>query len=286
MLKKIKWKAVLFVFLWLISLSGLVVLMSFIQVEKRETVCKEVKVILPGNQFFLERVEVDRILNSKNGLLVGRRLDNINLQELENRLKANPFVEYANVYTDMNGVIHTEITQRTPVLRVFNMAGQNYYIDQKGVKMPLSEHFTANVIVANGTITEGFGGIVDTIRTQQVKELYSVAKHIAADTLWNELFVQLYVNEKKDIELIPRVGRQKIILGDTTELKDKFRRLRVFYKKALPYAGWETYSSVNLKFSGQVVCQKSDSTLVRIADEKKRQRDSIRREQILQQDSI
>lgn len=286
MLKKIKWKAVLFVFLWLISLSGLVVLMSFIQVEKRETVCKEVKVILPGNQFFLERVEVDRILNSKNGLLVGRRLDNINLQELENRLKANPFVEYANVYTDMNGVIHTEITQRTPVLRVFNMAGQNYYIDQKGVKMPLSEHFTANVIVANGTITEGFGGIVDTIRTQQVKELYSVAKHIAADTLWNELFVQLYVNEKKDIELIPRVGRQKIILGDTTELKDKFRRLRVFYKKALPYAGWETYSSVNLKFSGQVVCQKSDSTLVRIADEKKRQTDSIRREQILQQDSI
>ncbi|RRN76677.1 cell division protein FtsQ, partial [Pseudoxanthomonas sp. SGD-10] len=127
MLKKIKWKLVLFVFLWLVSLSGLAMLMSFIEIKKSETTCREVKVILPGNQFFLERAEVDQILASKNGLLVGRRMQNINLQTLEDRLTSNPFVEYANVFSDMNGVINAEIIQRTPVLRVFNQAGQSYY---------------------------------------------------------------------------------------------------------------------------------------------------------------
>jgi cell division protein FtsQ len=51
--------------------------MSFIEVKKKENVCTSVKVILPGNQFFIERAEVDEILASKNGLLIGRRLDKI-----------------------------------------------------------------------------------------------------------------------------------------------------------------------------------------------------------------
>ncbi len=280
MLKRIKWKSVLFVFLWLISLSGLVVLMSFIDVKKSTTTCKEVKVILPGNQFFLERAEVDQILASKNGLLVGRRLDNIDLQRLENRLKANPFVEYANVFADMNGTIQAEIVQRTPVLRVFNMAGQSYYVDQKGFKIPVSNHFTANVIAVNGDIKEGFSGKVDTVRTQLVKDLYQLANFISKDSVWNNLFVQFYVNEKNDIELIPRVGKHTIILGDASDLKDKFRRLMVFYKKAIPHVGWDAYSIINLKFSGQVVCLKSDSTIIRIKEEEKRVKDSIRKEEL------
>lgn len=280
MLKRIKWKSVLFVFLWLISLSGLVVLMSFIDVKKSTTTCKEVKVILPGNQFFLERAEVDQILASKNGLLVGRRLDNIDLQRLENRLKANPFVEYANVFADMNGTIQAEIVQRTPVLRVFNMAGQSYYVDQKGFKIPVSNHFTANVIAVNGDIKEGFSGKVDTVRTQLVKDLYQLANFISKDSVWNNLFVQFYVNEKNDIELIPRVGKHTIILGDASDLKDKFRRLMVFYKKAIPHVGWDAYSTINLKFSGQVVCLKSDSTIIRIKEEEKRVKDSVRKEEL------
>jgi cell division protein FtsQ len=35
----------------------------------------------------------------------------------------------------------------------------------------------------------------------------------------------------------------------------------VFYKKAIPMVGWEAYSSINLKFKGQIVCVKRDSTL-------------------------
>jgi len=277
MLKRIKWRSVLFVFLWLISLSGLVVLMSFIEIKKTENTCKEIRVILPGNQFFIERAEIDEILASKNGLLIGRRLNNINLQKLEDRLRANPFIEYANVFADMNGIINADIKQRVPVLRVLNIAGQDYYIDQNGLKIPLSNHFTARVLAVNGLITEGFSGKIDTLRTKLGKDLFKIAAYIAADTLWNDQIVQIFVNDKREIELVPRVGMQKIILGDGDNIEDKFRRLMIFYKKAIPHVGWDTYSSINLKFNGQVVCEKSDSTLVRMERIKKELRDSIRK---------
>lgn len=263
MFKRINWKLVGITFVWLLSLSSLVVLMSFIEIKKAESTCANVQVILPGNQYFIERAEIDEILKEKNGLLVGRRLSGINIQYLEDKLRANPFIEYAKVYIDMDGVLHADVKQRVPVLRVLNMAGQDFYIDQNGLKIPLSDHFTARVLAANGAIMEGFSGKVDTLKTVIGKDLFQTAKFIEEDSLWREQIVQMFVDANNDIELVPRVGNQKIILGDAKNVKTKLRNLLLFYKKALPQYGWDTYSTINLKFDGQIVCQKRDSSLIK-----------------------
>jgi cell division protein FtsQ len=263
MFKRIKWKAVGIAFAWIISLGGVITLMSFIEIKKAENTCEKVEVILPGNQFFVERAEVDEILKDKNGLLIGRRLDNINIQKLEDKLKANPFIEYAKVYIDMDGILHADVKQRVPILRVFNIAGQDFYVDQNGLKIPLSDHFTARVLAANGAILETFNDKIDTLKTQIAKDLFITAKFIEADSLWSQQIVQIYVNDQKDMELVPRVGNQKIILGNADMLEDKFKNLLVFYKQAIPKVGWDTYSAVNLKFQGQIVCVRADSTLVK-----------------------
>ena len=261
MLKRINWRAVFITIIWIISLGGLITLMSFIEIKKAEQTCRKVQVILPGNQFFIERAEIDEILNSKNGFLIGRRLDGINIQNLENRLKANPFIEYAKVYLDMDGILHADVRQRVPILRVFNIIGQDFYIDQNGLKIPLSDHFTSKVLVANGAILESFDGKVDTLKNTLTKDLFKMAKFINADSLWSEQVVQIFVTDNKDMELVPRVGNQKIIFGNADGMEDKFRNLLLFYKKALPKVGWDAYSSINLKFNDQIVCVKRDSTL-------------------------
>lgn len=266
MLKRINWKAVLTVFAWVICLSGLVVLMSFIEKEKGAVVCKDVKVIIPGNQNFIERAEVDKILIENGGRLVGRELKKINIHKLEESLKANPFILFAKVYADMNGVLNVQIRQREPILRIINIAGIDFYVDKDGNKIPLSENFTANVLIANGLIYEEFNGRVDTLRSKLAKELYETAAFISADTLWNNQIEQLYVNQKNEIEMIPRVGDQKIILGNADSLKVKFNNLLVFYKKALPRVGWDTYHTINIKYSNQVIGVKNtDSTKIRAA---------------------
>ncbi|MBC7744823.1 MAG: cell division protein FtsQ [Flavobacterium sp.] len=261
MLKRINWKAVFIFFAWVVCLSGLVVFMSFIESEKTSLVCKDVKVIIPGNQNFIERSEVDQILLSNGGKLVGRKLKNINIQKLEASLKANPFIRFAKVYADMDGIIKVKISQRVPILRIINTANLDFYVDREGNKIPMSDNFTANVLIANGLIYEDYTGKVDTLKSRVAKDLFKTAAFISEDTLWNNQIEQLYVNQKSDIEMVPRVGNQNIILGDADSLEVKFNNLYTFYKKALPQVGWKTYKTIIIKYSNQVIGVKNPDTI-------------------------
>lgn len=257
MLKRINWRPVFKCFAWVITLAGLVVLMSFVSEKKKTVVCTKVKILIPGADNFIEREEIDAILKQSQGTLVGQNLVGLNLQQIEKSIIANPYIAYATVYADMNGVIQIEVKQRQPVLRLINAAGQDYYIDSDGLKMPVSPNFTANVLAANGDIMEHFSGKVDTLITKIAVDLYKVALYVKKDTLWDAQIEQLYVNPAKDIEMIPRLGNQRIILGSADSLETKMRNLRVFYKKAMPKVGWNTYKTINIKYTNQIVCEKN-----------------------------
>lgn len=259
MFKKRIWRHILIGFAWTVSLGGLAVLMGFIEFKKSGVICRDVKVSIPGNQYFIDRQEVDNILKIHRHKLVGRKLGEINIQDLEQRLKANPFIESATVYVDMDGVIRVEISQRQPVLRIVNQFDQNFYIDQHGLKIPLSNNFTAKVIAANGYIDEVFGGKLDTLHTDIAKEVYKTADFISRDSLWSAQIGEIYVDQDHQIELIPRVGTNRILLGNADSLESKFSNLLTFYKKAMPQVGWDRYKTINIKYANQVVGIKSDS---------------------------
>ena len=259
MFKKLIWKRILIGSIWGVCLGGLVVLMSFIEFKEAGVFCKAVKIYIPGNQYFIDKEEVDNILKVHRHQLVGRNMESINLHNLENRLRANPFIESARVYADMDGVIKVEISQRQPVMRVMNQAGQDFYIDQNGLKIPMSSNFTAKVMAVNGYIDEAYGGKLDTLHTNVAKDLYKTAQFISKDSLWTAQIAQLYVNANYEIELIPRVGTNRILLGNADSLENKFHNLLVFYKQALPQVGWDRYKVINIKFSNQVVGVKSDN---------------------------
>lgn len=258
MWRKIAWNRVLIALSWVISLTGLVMLMSFIESKKAQVVCRKVDVYIPGTQSFIDRHEVDRILQVSSHNLIGRKMENINIHELENKLKANPFIEFAKIYADMDGIIHVEISQRQPAMRIMNRFDQDFYVDQHGLKIPLSDNFTAPVLAANGYIDELFAGRVDTLHTTLAKDLFKTAEFIRNDTLWNAQIAQIYVNENREIELIPRIGDQKILLGNADSLENKFHNLKIFYKQALPQIGWDKYKIINIKYANQVVGVKAD----------------------------
>ncbi|HWZ16620.1 MAG TPA: hypothetical protein VNW95_15380 [Mucilaginibacter sp.] len=259
MFKKRIWRHILTGLAWAISLGGVVVLMSFIEVKKAEVLCKNVKIYIPGNQYFIDRQEVEKILLANGHVLMGRKIENINIHDLENRLRANPFIEFATVYADMDGTITVQITQRQPILRLINRFNQDFYVDQYGLKIPLSANFTARVPVANGFIDELFANRVDTLHSTLARDLFKTAVYISKDSLWNAQIAQLYVNQGHEIELVPRVGNHRILLGNADSLATKFHNLLVFYKKALPQVGWDAYRVINLKYANQVVGIKNEN---------------------------
>jgi len=270
---------VLILFSWVFSLGGIIALMGFIQVKKSDAKCTDIKVIIPGIESFIDRHEIDKIVRMNLGSLVGQKLNEIDIHKLENILKANPYIQTAKVYADMDGVVSIRVNQREPILRIINVAGLDFYVDKEGVKMPVSASFTPHVVVANGFILEGFSGKVDTLKTEIGKGLYAAALFIKKDTLWNEQIEQLYVNEQREIEMVPRVGDHKIVLGNADSLDTKFRNLLVFYKKALPKVGWDAYKTISIKYTNQIVCEKAitDSTAIKEPVTAKPETDTIRK---------
>jgi cell division protein FtsQ len=260
MWNNIAWKRIGIGFCWIASLTGLIVLMSFIDVKKSAVVCTGVKVYIPGNEYFIDQEQVDNILQVSSHTLVGRKMENINIHDLENKLQANPFIESAKVFMDMDGVIQVEISQRHPVLRIMNRFDQDFYIDQHGLKIPLSDNFTAQVLAANGNIDELYANRIDTLHTKMAKDVFKTAEFIRKDTLWNAQIAQIYVNQSHEIELIPRVGNHKILLGNADSLANKFHNLQIFYKQALPQVGWDKYKIINIKYANQIIGIKSDDS--------------------------
>ncbi|WP_205942393.1 cell division protein FtsQ/DivIB [Pedobacter sp. SYP-B3415] len=257
MLKNINWRLIGLTLFWLICLGGTVTLMSFIGIKKKELRCTNVDILIPGADNFIEREEIDQIIKDGNGILIGRVLQDINLNRIEKNIQSNPYIAFAKVYADMDGVIHIEINQRQPVLRIINVGGQDYYIDKDGLKMPVSSNFTAHVLVATGNIREHFGGKPDTLRSKLARDLYETALYLKKDTLWDAQIEQLVVDERNDITMIPRVGNQRIILGNADSLDVKMNNLLIFYKNAMPKVGWDTYKSISIKYTNQIVCEKN-----------------------------
>lgn len=79
-------------------------------------------------------------------------------------------------------------------------------------------------------------------------------KYVAKDEFLAALIDQAFVEQDSigDIVLIPKIGREKLIFGDASDIKDKFDNLKIFYRDGMQKLGWSRYKSLNLKYSHQV----------------------------------
>jgi cell division protein FtsQ len=76
------------------------------------------------------------------------------------------------------------------------------------------------------------------------------------------LIGQIHLKKDGDFVLIPIVGGQEIIFGTANtdkEVNEKFRKLKIFYKEAIPYEGWDKYTEINLKYDRQIVGKTKDN---------------------------
>jgi cell division protein FtsQ len=238
--------------------------LSFVSNKRAQVPCTKVEVCITdtSKNKFISNKDIYAMLFAKNMKFLGTPIESINTKEVKEMIDNYPPIGNTTIYKTIDGKLKIEITQRDPILRVINNRYESYYIDKKGTVMPLSGRFTSHALIANGNIKQQFRIASSTnILTSKkpgniVQELYIVAKFVKDNDFWNSQIVQMYVNEKQEIELIPRVGSQIIILGDTSDMEEKFHKLEVLYLEGLKYTGWNNYETINLKYKNQIICTK------------------------------
>lgn len=244
---------------WSISIITLLILMANVSAEEDNLKCRDVEIkIMPELEtHFADHDDVVKIMVGDGNMasLIGRPMKTMNVSTIERNLEMSPYVKNAEVFADIDGALRVEVEQKKPILRVFRQQSKGFYIDEDGKKMPLSAKYSARVLTVTGKVKE-FYNETDSLLEPQSRDLYKLAHFISKDDFWSKQIEGIYVNSKEEIELIPLVGDQVILIGDVSRLEEKFRNLWLFYHKAMGLVGWDTYKVINLKYSGQVVCEK------------------------------
>ena len=265
-----KFKKIAFILFWCVLIIGLLVSMGFVNKEQDSLLCKslDIKVNQDDELYFLDKMDIAHLIHDRGDSIVGQPKSTVNIPEIEKTLNSHADIANAEVYMTIDGEVKVEVKQRKPVIRVINMDGESYYLDSEGKLMPLSDKYTAKVLVVNGTILEPYSkrymySVTDIAKdslmkaTSMLDELYAMANYINANKFWSSQVQQIYVNSDRDMEIVPMVGNQKIIFGDTTAMDEKFKKLMTFYLQGLNTTGWwDKYSTINLKFKNQIVCTK------------------------------
>ncbi len=261
--------------IWSLLMCGLIVTLGFVNAEQKSVPCKGIDIVIDHSteNMFIDETDIKTILLDKGDVLVGHPLSTLNITQMEKVIRNNPFVENAEVYETIDGEIKIEVKQRTPLLRIFNLQGQSFYLDENGTFMPTSEKYTSNVMAANGYITEPFSirtlkfpkaeEAIDTnYKKTIIDDLFQMARFIKYNELLTSLIVQVYVNDVGEIEITPRVGNHQVLFGDISDMKEKFEKLVVLYQKGLSKTGWDNYLTIDLRYKNQVVCTKRNAITV------------------------
>ena len=133
----------------------------------------------------------------------GKPLGSINTEKMEKILKKNQLIARAECYKSPSGGF------------------ESYYIDENGDIMPTTSSFTAYLPLATGYITHSYAK----------SQLYPMAVYLKNNPFWDAQIEQIYVTENNEIELIPRIGDNLILLGKIDNFEQKLEINKPLWKQ-------------------------------------------------------
>ena len=246
---------------WAILLACIVMACTAGSKAKRSVMCTKLDVaVLDSMQnSFVSRADVKSFLDKEYGKYTGVAADSIDLIRIEDIIDGRSAVLKSQAYITRDGVLHVDVTQRKPVVR-FQKKDGGFYADADGYIFPLQRTYASHVQVIDGYIplaaNSGYkGAIADPKEQEWFESMMNVVNYIENSKVWRDKIVQISIDQKKDIILIPRKGDERFIFGQPTDLKEKFSKMEKYYTHIVPAKGEGYYKTVDLKFGDQIVCR-------------------------------
>ena len=254
--KKISVRKVLQVAItFVVTVSCIIAITASARVENQKTVDHIEVHINSGKKYhFIEEKQIlDETINNRNIDVMHTPLNKLDIQSMERVLKADPWVADASLYVDARRTLHMSVTQRIPIARLFQQNGSSCYMDNTLSIMPLAPNFIFYTSVVTNVPVLGNDSISRVVKGNIATLLHK----IQADTFWNAQVSQVVIDSDKTFELIPVLGQQRIIFGDTSRMNEKFNNLHAFYLNVLNRIGWDKYETLDVRFKAQVVASPS-----------------------------
>ncbi|MFZ2350531.1 MAG: hypothetical protein WAW24_03175 [Bacteroidales bacterium] len=235
----------------------------FISKMTADAICEGVVINLADSSKhqFVTNNDIMNALRATGIRVTGQKIRDIPLTKLEERVKAFTELRVAEVYISEDMKLHVYGNQREPVMRVMASYGGDFFIDREGVIMRRHNLYTPNLhileidMVFNSEQMTGTN-IFESEKTANLAQAFELVNYIRGDSFWNGMIDQLSMSRDGRVTLVPHVGNHTVKLGRVENYEEKLHNLRVFYRQAMPVAGWDRYRVINVEYKGQVVCQR------------------------------
>lgn len=247
-----KWSILLLLFAYCISMS------VWARAEADRHVCEGIDIEVVGSRNMDSIVVrgIARELALYPHRLKGARLNEINTLALEKYLSDLNTFESVNCMISSGGRLKIEIVPLVPVMRVFD-GEHSWYINKAGKKIDSKAEFYTDAPVVTGRFNDSF----------TPREVLPLVKFIQKDDMLRQLVAMVEASDPNNLMIVPRMLGHVVNFGDTTRLKEKKEALQLFYKKVMPYKGWEEYDTISVKFRGQVVATRRVKPIIKTATE-------------------
>ncbi len=245
--------------------SYLIIVLGFVGRQYDAVLCRDMEVIVHDSleRGLITAGDVRNLVLLEHPGIAGLPVARVDAGSIEESLMRCPAISSAQAYTNVQGELVIEVTQRVPVARIEDEDHNRYFLDGEGYVIPANMEYVPHILYVNGEIPGTFSKRKNILQAGGgenpgtcMEDLLRLAAYIQSDPFWSSQIVQVYVDGNGEFELIPRVGAQIILFGKGEGMEAKFFKLKTLYREGFSHTGWNQYETINLRYNNQVICTK------------------------------
>ena len=228
--------------LHLVLIGFVAFLYGFSNTRNSEKIINKIDVQFESDgPYFLTQSMVNKLLIQNDERLQKQAKSVIDLYKLEQKVLGNPYIEKVSLFISIDGTLNSLIKQRQPIARILT-SNLSYYIDSEGVKVPVSENYSARVPLVSGLNDDS-----------NLLELLVLLNKIDEDNFLKKEVTSIHRKDNKEYLMTVRSGDYRIDFGNLIEIDKKIKKLKAFYGKAFLDSTIQKYKTINIKYHNQVV---------------------------------
>ena len=207
--------------------------------KKNARTAKKIEIKFTNSSRIIDTLSVNKLLKQNLDQQSKQFKESLDLNMLETQLKQIPEVQNIELYEFPQGDFYIEVTERMPLFEV--LSDKHFFADSEGILFEYRslDSFKLPVFVMDSTVTS----------VVQTADLISKLKNYPFLEMELET---IYLNKNEYVFKL-RSFPFDVILGDSSRLNQKIKKLKVFCAFQISQDSLNEYELINLSYKNQVV---------------------------------
>ena len=175
------------------------------------------------------------------------------LSIIAENINKNPYVKNATCIRNIIGDIIIDVFLKVPTARIKLNNNIWLYMEKDGTLFPTSNHNSYRLPIIEFS-EKNLLNTKNIINIKYGREFLKFFNYIMQHPFFSRDVFNIKLNNDGRLNLFTQFSLVTFEFGIINEIEEKLTKMEIFYKKIIPFKGWNEYKKVNLEFKNQIIC--------------------------------